>query len=177
MQGPVETYTCIYIYIYIYINLQAALSHGGELVHACMSVKNNQFTGCTYIHTYVNLQAALSQCGEIVDVRMGVKNNQFMGFAHVDFADQRSADAAVALGAENLGVYACMHVCALINVQQMLLLRILVVCMYACICSENLGMYASMHVCALRVLVNKFYVCACLALGAENLSECFLAWL
>jgi hypothetical protein len=45
----------------------------------------------------------MSTCGEIVDVRMGVKAGQFQGFAHVDYADQSSADAAIALGAEGLG--------------------------------------------------------------------------
>ena len=45
----------------------------------------------------------MSMCGEIVDVRMGVKAGQFQGFAHVDFAEQSSADAAIALGKEGLG--------------------------------------------------------------------------
>ena len=46
---------------------------------------------------------AMGVCGEITDIRMGVKNGQFQGFAHVDYADQASADAAVALGKESLG--------------------------------------------------------------------------
>jgi len=45
----------------------------------------------------------MSMCGEIVDVRMGVKAGQFQGFAHIDFAEQSSADAAIALGKEGLG--------------------------------------------------------------------------